>query len=380
MRDRNDYYTPSQALFLDHSQDVVDRYRLNDDLISQEGIQNLDYGVVRGVSCGDEKLFTVTTNKSTRYAKSVVMAVGPANSPVIPRPPSMPQTGPILQCCHSFHITANKDQYPAPIIQQRLAAKKPTNLLIIGGGLTSAQLADVAIRRGVTKVYHFLRSPLRLKHFDVDLEWMGKYKNAEQSRFWTADSDEERLEIIKQARGGGSITPLFYRERTKKHIASGRCDFRPETKLVDARFEDEGDGGGKWSITIEPADTQLPKMDYIVFATGIQTDFTKLPYLQTMIEKYPVKGFGGFPCLNEDLMWKDDVPLFMTGRLGSLQLGPAAPNIGGAKIGAERVAWAIESLIKPEGAEEWEESVGAARQSYASGHGNMYSALDEISE
>lgn len=380
MRDRNDYYTPSQALFVDHCQDVVDRYKLNDNIVHQEGLQNLDYGVVRGVSVGEEKLFTVTTNESTRYAKTVIMAVGPANSPVIPRAPSMPQTGPLLQCCHSFHIKADKLHYPAPIIQQRMAAKRPTNLLVIGGGLTSAQLADVAIQRGVTKVYHFMRGPLRLKHFDVDLEWMGKYKNAEQSKFWTADSDEERLEIIKEARGGGSITPLFYRERTKKHIASGKCDFRTETKLIDAKFEDEGDGGGKYAITTEPADPSLPKMDYIVFATGIQTDFAKLPYLQNMLEKYPVKSFGGLPCLNEDLMWKDDVPLFMAGRLGSLQLGPAAPNIGGAKIGAERIAWAIESLIKPEGSKEWEESVGGGRHDYLSGHGNMYSALGEVSE
>lgn len=84
LRDRNDYYTPSQALFVDHCQDVMDRYSLNDNLVQKEGVQDLDYGVVRGVSAGDEKLFTVTTNKSTRYAKTVVMAVGPANSAVIP--------------------------------------------------------------------------------------------------------------------------------------------------------------------------------------------------------------------------------------------------------------------------------------------------------
>ena len=77
-------------------------------------------------------------------------------------------------------------------------------------------------------------------------------------------------------------------------------------------------------------------------------------------------------------MWKDDIPLFMVGRLAALQLGPAAPNIGGAKIGAERVAWAIEDLAAQNSA--WGvggETDGAQYGSnqYLSGHGNMYHAL-----
>ena len=29
-----------------------------------------------------------------------------------------------------------------------------------------------------------------MKPFDVDLEWMGKYKNVQKAIFWSADSDE----------------------------------------------------------------------------------------------------------------------------------------------------------------------------------------------
>lgn len=375
-RDHLDYYRPSQSLFCDHCERVADRYHLSDDLIRKEVLQDLDYDVVHGVSINDEKLFTVTTNQYQRYARTVILAVGPANKPSIPRLPSLP-SGPLPQACHTFNIK----RIPDPIVQARIVAKKPTNVLVIGGGLTSAQISDLAIRQGVTKVWHFLRGNLMLKHFDVDLQWMGKYRNGEQARFWSADSDEERLEIIKEARGGGSMTTVYYKV-LEKHMSANRLDLRVRTKVVDAKFETEN-GRGTWRITTDPPDETLPRMDYIYFATGIQTDFATLPYLETMLHKYPLQGFGGFPCITEDLTWKSDVPLFMTGKLAALQIGPAAPNIGGAKIGAERVAWAIEDLAGREGwdgvcgdDEEGEEEEGKGYlKGYMSGHGNMYDAL-----
>lgn len=43
----------------------------------------------------------------------------------------------------------------------RVRAHKPTNVLVIGGGLTSAQIADRAIRQGVTRVLHLMRGPMK---------------------------------------------------------------------------------------------------------------------------------------------------------------------------------------------------------------------------
>lgn len=327
------------------------------------------------MSIDDEKLFTVTSDKVRRYARAVVLAVGPANVAKIPRIPSMPAGETLPQACHSMHV----DQCPPGIVQERIAARRQTNIVVVGGGLTSAQLSDLAIRKGVTKVWHLMRGPLKIKHFDVGLEWMGKYKNTEQARFWLADSDAERLDIILSARGGGSLTPLFHK-RVKKHIASGKMELHTETQLVDAKFDESA---GMWNLQTNPPIEGLPPIDYIYFATGIQTDFSSLPYLQTMLDKYPIHGHGGFPCINEDLMWKDNVPLFMNGRMAALQLGPAAPNLGGARVGAERIAWAIENLVPRPGAYDgdgdgdgeggWEKQ--ESLRGYLSGHGNMYSSL-----
>ncbi|KAG7415855.1 Aspercryptin biosynthesis cluster-specific transcription regulator atnN [Fusarium oxysporum f. sp. rapae] len=345
VRERNDYYNPSTSLFCDHCEKVAARYNLSSNIIRKEALQHLDYDEVKGISIDGEKLFTVTSNKVRRYARTVVLAVGPANVAKIPHIPSMPDEK-LPQTCHSMHIT----EFPDPIVKARIAAKRTTNILVVGGGLTSAQLTDLAIRKGVTKVWHVMRGPLRIKHFDVGLEWMGKFKNAKQAQFYYADSDDERIEMIKEARGGGSITPVFHK-RLKKHLLTKKLELFTETSLVDAQFDAEN---GTWSVQTKPP-IDMPAMDYMYFATGIQTDFSSLPYLQTILEKYPIEGRGGFPCINNDLMWNDDVPLFMMGRLAALRLGPAAPNLGGAQVGAERIAWAIEDRVARPGEDEAED-------------------------
>ncbi|KAF5980337.1 FAD-binding protein [Fusarium coicis] len=352
VRERNDYYNPSTSLFCDHCEKVAARYNLSSNMIRKESLQHLDYDEVKGISIDGEKLFTVTTNKTRRYARTVVLAVGPANVAKIPHIPSMPDAN-LPQTCHSMHIT----EFPDPIVKARISAKKTTNILVVGGGLTSAQLTDLAIRKGVTKVWHVMRGPLRIKHFDVGLEWMGKFKNAKQAQFYYADSDDERIEMIKEARGGGSITPVFHK-RLKKHLLTKKLELFTETSLTDAQFDAEK---GTWSVQTNPP-TEMPAMDYMYFATGIQTDFSSLPYLQTIISKYPIEGRGGFPCINDDLMWNDDVPLFMMGRLAALRLGPAAPNLGGAQIGAERIAWAIEDRVARAGEDEVEDYRKGARK------------------
>lgn len=369
MRDKNDYFTPSCGVFRDHCASVTQRYDLEAGVLQKGAVQNLDFGYVENFPEEPEKLFTVTTDKGVRYARTVVMAVGAANAPKVPVIPSMPNAnGQYPQACHSLQIK----EFPDTYLKSRIKAKQATNVVVVGGGLTSAQLTDLAIRRGVARVWHIMRGPCRVKLFDLSLEWMGKYKNTEQARFWLADSDEERLDIIKTARGGGSITPL-YNKILKKYIAAGKVELITNTSIVDARFEPRaGQDGGQWHITTNPP-VELPPMDFMYFATGIQTDFTSLPYMQTILRKHPVQGFGGFPCLNDDLMWSDDVPLFMVGRLAALRLGPGAANIGGAMVGAERVSWAIEDILRR--SQPKAESDSPAMEEYLKGHSNMYSTL-----
>jgi len=197
-RDRKDYFTPSRSLFKDYCECIVDRYGLRRGLVKQETARDIDFGITR--MSKDDELFTVRTDRGVHFARTVVLAVGAGNAPAIPRPFASSIT---RGACHAMQIR----QFPDPSVTAKIKAGKQTNVLVIGGGLTSAQVADMAVRRGVTKVWHLMRGPLKgiessspdastyadrppVKPFDVDLSWMGKFRNYEKSAFWSADSDE----------------------------------------------------------------------------------------------------------------------------------------------------------------------------------------------
>ncbi|OCL15459.1 FAD binding domain-containing protein [Glonium stellatum] len=361
-RDRKDYFTPSRSLFSDHCACVINRYGLREGLIRKEEVQDIKYGYVDGITETGERVFAVHTGTKTHHSRTVVLAVGPGNPPKIP---GMEHAQRIQGACHSMHIK----RFPDASTQKKIDATRVTNVMVVGGGLTSAQISDLAIRCGVTKVWHIMRGPLKVKPFDIELAWMGKFRNLEQAVFWSADSDEERLEQIRLARGGGSITPRFYKA-LKRHISASKISLHLHTTLSSQTYDTSTE---TWSICTNPPIPDLPPIDYIYFATGIITDFTTLPLLRTMNSQYPIPAYGGLPCLTDDLMWAEGVPLFVTGRLASLRLGPGAANLAGARVGAERIAWSIEDLLgsgsrRPSGEE-------AERFEYTTGRGNMFESL-----
>ncbi|TIA60932.1 FAD/NAD(P)-binding domain-containing protein [Aureobasidium pullulans] len=356
-RDRKDYFTPSRSLFQDYCRCLVDRYGLRKDLIQQEKVQDIDFGFVPGVS-ETEQIFTTRSDKGVHYARSVVLAVGPGNAPAIPAGLGTADQA----CCHAMQI----EMFPDPSVKAKLREKKDVNIVVVGGGLTSAQLTMMAIKHGAKKVFHLVRGRLRVKPFDVDLNWMGKFRNFEEASFWSADTDEERLEQIKQARGGGSITPRYHK-LLKQHISAGKVCLHTQTTIRSSSFTD-----GFWTLETNPP-VDLPSIDYIYFATGIASDFKSLPFLQTINQKFPIESHGGLPSLTDDLMWRDDVPLFVTGRLAALRLGPGAGNLAGARSGAERIAWAIADVIPKE--RHWGNEDDLT-YNFKTGTGGRYCSLD----
>ncbi|KAK5173245.1 uncharacterized protein LTR77_001926 [Saxophila tyrrhenica] len=115
----------------------------------------------------------------------------------------------------------NEHALPDARLNHKTEAWEHSNVLIIGGGLTSVQLADVLIRRGVSKVHLLMRRGWQLKPFDVDLIWMSKFKSTARAASRSADSFEENLDIIKQARDGGSTTSR-YQKILEGHIKRKR--------------------------------------------------------------------------------------------------------------------------------------------------------------
>ncbi|KAK5625379.1 hypothetical protein RRF57_001095 [Xylaria bambusicola] len=364
-RERKDYYVPSTPLFFSHCDCLVDRYKLDDTILSQEQVEDIRYDYVREYS-DEEKLFCVKTNKGCHYGKIVVLAIG-GNAPQIPCPLSTEETE---GATHAMHIKT----FPPPYMQSKMASKARTNLLIVGGGLTSAQIADLAIRRGINKVFLIMRGPLKIKHFDLGLEWVGKFRNIEHAIFWNSNSPEERCKKVMEARNGGSITP-YYKKILEKHISSGRLDMLLHTTIDEKKWNPMLK---TWTVSLKGEREDLPPINHIYFATGVGTNFECLPCLQSMCRDYPIENCSGFPCITEKMSWRHDVPLFVAGRFAALQLGPGAHNLIGARIGADRIAWSIQEMLgKEENSDQ--SNWGQDRFNYLTGRGSRYNALADVS-
>lgn len=104
-----------------------------------------------------DKAFKVTTrNGYVFYSRAVVLATGPGNEKNYPWQLSPEEK---RGATHIFDIKS----LPSPSVKQRIKDHRETNIVVVGGGLTSAQISDVVIRKGVTKVWLLMRSNLKSK-------------------------------------------------------------------------------------------------------------------------------------------------------------------------------------------------------------------------
>ncbi|EHK98160.1 hypothetical protein M7I_6068 [Glarea lozoyensis 74030] len=228
-------------------------------------------------------------------------------------------------------------------VLNKIKIGRNTSVAVIGGGLTSAQVTCAAINSKISKVYHLMRGPMKVKHFDADLSWVGKYRNFQQAAFWGAESDEERFEMITEARGGGNFTPE-YKKLVLDLVKTGQVDMFENIEVVDAEWDKNID---MWKLKTEPSVEGLC-VDHIVYATGAQADFMSIPALQSLREMAPIKSVNGLPCITNDLQWNEDIPFFFSGRFAGLRLGPFAANLEGARTGAERIAGRLAELCEGE--------------------------------
>lgn len=236
-RDRKDYFVPRTDLFDDHCAAIIQRYGLGKNMVQQERALNIEYDKIsafgdvehESVISSDgsdnlKKVFRVTTDKGHRYASVVVLAIGPGNSPSIPNIPNMPSEGPHEGFSHAMQIK----QFPPQHVLTKIKNRQSTSMLIVGGGLTSIQLADLALRRGVSKIWLLMRGPIKVKYFDVDLDWVGKFRNYKQAEFWTANTDEGtwnilvgRRKLIESVRTNGNDCSSPERRKHDTSISQG---------------------------------------------------------------------------------------------------------------------------------------------------------------
>lgn len=194
--------------------------------------------------------------------------------------------------------------------------------------------------------------------------------------FWQEEDPIRRLEMLREARQGGSVTRP-YAKLLRTHEAQGRLEIRTFTQVEDASWDQDserwtlrlgstsGNGGGKVSGQTTPpaaatgtgtsqneassseqvrhgdapattsesetcsyapvdgpqrAELEPLKADFIVSATGSQLSFSSLPFMRDLSVSHPVREVGGLPVLTEDLQWGRELPFFCVGGYSALQV------------------------------------------------------------
>jgi len=208
----------------------------------------------------------------------------------------------------------------------------PQRVVIVGGGLSAAHLVRGAINGGadVTLLH---RRPITVRDFDTHPGWLGP---KEMAGFSAIGDPYRRARVAANARGGGSVPPWMQTLLRSSHT---RGSLHMACAAVDTVS-----GGSELVLTATQPDgtTLVVATDEVWLATGWSTDAATDPLVGPLATRCgAAPGFaGGLPVVDRHLRIPSTA-VHVMGRLATLELGPTAGNVAGARQGAAVVAGAI---------------------------------------
>jgi hypothetical protein len=292
------YARPSLALFMDHSRWVIECARL-EALVTPTTVVDVER------TTGGYRLHGA--DGTTIRARTLVLAPGLSGHERVP--------------AWVRELARDAPDAVAHVESLDLPAEAVAgeHVLVIGGGLSAATLANAAVVRGAA-VTLASRHPLEARLFDADPGWVGpKYL----SLFQREPDPDARVRMIRRARGRGSVTPellasVRHHEREGRlRVLEGRevraARYRARDRAITVRFDDGGtlDAHRAWSCT------------------GFAPDVRRLEWLGAL---RGAAHCDGRPLVGSTLELAPDC--FVTGWLAELWVGPAARNISGARHAA----------------------------------------------
>jgi hypothetical protein len=352
---RGPYQVPSTVLFHDFHDLLARAYGIHD-IVQQGTVESII--PVQDDEQSDQSIFQVridygmesTLPPITVKTRRVVCAMGP-----------MFQTGEAfwetslrkeLEGKHCY--PSDRILHPSEIVpylktrnEQQHGAEPLRRLLIVGGGITSAQLALLAAKSPWCQAVKLItRSRGVSRHFDIENEWMGPRRGQLLDDFWSLDMPE-RAQLLKDARLGGSIPPETLIELLHcQKQQNMELEVQEEVQISQVQWR-----GAQFHVTLD--DGSDSEYDMIWLATGSENHLDFYSAFSHLREILPVDVANGLPVLNKCLSWRcppdkeADEPkwkkvarnrLWCMGSLAGLELGPDALNLIGARHGAVRVA------------------------------------------
>ncbi|KAL1510968.1 hypothetical protein AB1Y20_005793 [Prymnesium parvum] len=232
-----------------------------------------------------------------------------------------------------------------------MAARGEGRLVVVGGGLSAAQLAIRALKLGWRHVLLVSRGALVVRPFDLHACWLERHWQpallADEEEFFRS-AYERRRALLHAARPGGSVTPCCWEElgrlarrgglRVEEHTCVTRAEWR-EGATERSPLQGRSAGYACWHLKLTHAAGRetSARADTIWLATGNRLDVTAQPLLRSVRECSSAREHGGLPELTPSLRWEDGMKLYIAGALSALQIGPDALTLGGAGLCAARI-------------------------------------------
>ncbi|MEX1324542.1 MAG: FAD/NAD(P)-binding protein [Synechococcaceae cyanobacterium] len=301
------YGLPHTGLFRAFCRSVVDDFQLVDK------VQAASLEEIRLNDAGAGSLQLALSDGSLIQARRLVVATG-SGGPVLPT-----------------WVRRIVGPYPAAALQHSqtidLAACRGLQgqqIVIVGGGLTSAHLALGAIRRGA-RVSLLCRRGLRSQPFDADPGWLGPtcLRAFRSEPCW-----RRRRQQVLAARDGGSITPQLA-VALRREREQGNLQLHEHCQVRTACWSK-----GQWKVLCDEGSSL--HADRIWLATGHHLGVSRQPLLRQMLRQRPIELVDDWPVLSHDLRWPG-TNVHLMGGLAALQLGPAARNLFGGREAAELI-------------------------------------------
>ncbi|MGH3896859.1 MAG: FAD/NAD(P)-binding protein [Pseudonocardiaceae bacterium] len=295
------YTAPGVKLFADFCRTIIARYGLDEVLRRGrvERIVNSDQGLWAMLAAGDRIL-----------AQRVVLATNTR----VPRLPGwardLATQAPPGRILHTEEL----DLRGVSLAGERV--------MVIGSGLTAGQIALAALTRGAT-VTLVSRSRLRRQVFDVQGGWLTP---TELRGFYAEPAAHRRVELIEAARRS-SMTPVVV-IALEEGISTGTIDVREGSEVQSATWD-----GSCWRVNL---DQRTMEVHRIWLATGTVPRLDTGSLLAQVVVSRPTEVAGGLPVLDSACRWPG-TEIHLMGGLAALQLGPAARNLVGARMAAERI-------------------------------------------
>ena len=198
-------------------------------------------------------------------------------------------------------------------------------LLVVGGGQSAVQLTLDLATTHPGRVTLLSRHDWRVAHFDADPTWIGSGLR----RFQALPCLRERRSVLGRARLTGSVSSREFRRF--RRAEGGGLVHRRIGEIEAWRIAPDG-----IRLTLAGAGEEL-QCAHVLLATG----FSEMPPGGTWLSEAAeaaelTRAPCGYPRVDQLLRWHPR--LHLAGALAELELGPAARNIIGARMAAERLA------------------------------------------